>query len=78
MLEKTNELAAENVALKAAVDELSGDNVALEARCKVREDMLLLFTIYIDMLYKMRSNVVFICRFIYSNFLAATLRHILQ
>ena len=70
MLEKTNELAAENVALKAAVDELSGDNVALEARCKVRED--------IDMLYKMRSNVVFICRFIYPNFLAATLRHILQ
>ena len=70
MLEKTNELAAENVALKAAVDELSGDNVALEARCKVRED--------IDMLYKMRSNVVFICRFIFSNFLAATLRHILQ
>ena len=61
MLEKTNELAAENVALKAAVDELSGDNVALEARCKVRED--------IDMLYKMRSNVVFICRFIYPNFM---------
>ena len=47
-LEKTNELAAENVALKAAVDELSGDNVALEARCKVRED--------IDMMIESRGD----------------------
>ena len=41
MLERTNELAAENVALKAAVDELSENNVALEARCKVGRTMSL-------------------------------------
>ena len=36
MLERTNQLAAENVTLKASLDEMSGLNSGLEDRCQVR------------------------------------------
>jgi len=38
VLERSNQLAAENVALKAAVDDLTSHNALLESRCKVMEE----------------------------------------